>query len=93
MTTDEEIRRGQEAELLMQNPLIVEAFASVESRLIDALRQADLRDRDMEHEIVRSLQIVGKVKGHFRDVIATGKMAVIQKETVSQRFKKVVGLR
>lgn len=93
MNTDQEINRGHEAERIMSEPLVIEAFKRTEEGLVEALKRADLRDQKLEHEIVLSLQLLNRVKGYLRDVIDTGKMARIQRETAADRLRKVVGLR
>lgn len=90
---NQEINRGFEAERLMSDPLMVEAFQEIERGLVEALKRADLKDREMQHEIVLSLQVMSRVQGFLKDVIATGKMARLQKETAAQRLKNAVGWR
>lgn len=84
---DVEIDRGQQAARLMNDPLMVEAFAKVKAKLIEQLETADVRDEQMEREIVRTLQLLKQLNKHLTSVIETGKLAAIQKQQLSWREK------
>ena len=80
MTQDEEIRRGHEAERVLSEPLLVEAFSRVEAAIVDALKRCPVGDRNTQHELCVSLQLLGKVHGHIKEAATTGKLARIAKE-------------
>lgn len=80
MTQDEEIRRGFEAKRLLDDPLLKDAFDKIERAFVDALKTTPLTDKELEREVVRSLQVLHKVQGLIRDVVTTGKMAEIAKQ-------------
>jgi hypothetical protein len=88
MTQDEEIRRGQEAGRLLNDPMLKGAFDSVEKGLVDAMRRVAMGDKDTQHELVLSLQLLARVKGHMLEAMETGKLAVIQKETMAQKARR-----
>lgn len=85
MTVDEEERRGFEAERVLNEPLLKEAFESVERGLVDAMKRVAMGDTKTQHELVLTLQLLGKVKGHIEEVVQTGQLAQIQKKTMAQR--------
>lgn len=91
MTQDEEIRRGHEAERLMNEPLLVEAFELVEAGLVDGMKRVAIGDNKTQHELVLMLQLLAKVRGHLKTTADTGKMARIAKESLVDRAKR--GLR
>lgn len=82
-----EIDRGAAAQRLMSDPIMVEAFETVKKKLIEQLESADVRDQDMEREIVRTLQLLKQLQKHLTTVIETGKLAQRQKEQLSWREK------
>ena len=86
---DEQIRRGQEAARVLDEPLLKAAFADVERGLVSAMRMAKVSDRDTHHELVLSLQILGRIKGAIEYHVQTGKLAEAEKEkqTLAQRVK------
>lgn len=89
MTQDEEIRRGEEAARLMNEPMLKAGFDLVEKGLIEAMRRVAMGDKDTQHELVLSLQILHRVKGHMVEAMETGKLARIQKETMAEKAKRI----
>ena len=73
----------------MNEPLLKDAFAKVENGLIEAMKRVPMGDTNTQHELVLSLQILGRVKGHMVEVMDTGKLARIQKETMAQKAKRL----
>jgi len=90
MTVDEEIRRANDAERLMNEPLLKEAFDIVETTVIDAIKRSSIADAASHHEFALMLQVIGGVKRHFKEAMETGKLARIQKETMLERAKRKV---
>jgi hypothetical protein len=89
MNLDQEIRRADEAQRLMDAPLMREAFEKLETGLIDAMKRVSMGDTKTQHELVLSLQILGRVKGHLTETMETGKLARIQKETMAQKASRL----
>jgi hypothetical protein len=75
MTREEEFRRGERARRLLDDPLLQEAFASVESALREAwVATAD--DAAAERErIWLMLKLLGRVRGHLTAALETGRLA------------------
>lgn len=86
----DEIRRGDEAQRVLDEPMLKEAFSVVEAALIDAIKRVDVGAKDRHQDLIVSLQLLGKVKGHIEQVVMTGKMASLTKERDSwtDRFKR-----
>jgi hypothetical protein len=57
MTNDEEIRRGNEAQRLLNDPLMSEAFSVTEAAIVDTLKRCPMADHATQHELVLSLQV------------------------------------
>ena len=89
MTLDQEIQRGEEARRLMAEPMLSGAFDTVEKGLIEAMRRVAMGDKDTQHELVLSLQILHRVKGYMVEAMETGKLARIQKETMAEKAKRL----
>jgi hypothetical protein len=75
-----EIDRGREAQRIMDEPMIKEAFDKIESGVIQSMRLCPMADKETQHQLVLTLQILGNFKGVFQEVMATGKLAQIQED-------------
>ena len=76
----EEIRRGQDAERLVNDPLYKEAFVETKQHLIDMLLQTKISEeieRDRIYITIKSLDLIDQ---HIKSVLATGKLAEGQDE-------------
>lgn len=80
MSTSEELRRGEQARLLLQNEMYVDAVAQVKQAIIDKWMQAPLRDKEGHHELKLMLKLLGDLTGYISTAMETGKMASIQLE-------------
>lgn len=91
MTQDEEIRRANEAERLLNDPLMAEAFQITETAIVEALKRAPVADHTTQHELVLSLQVLARIKGHLTTAVQTGKLARLAKEeSMSKRLLRAV---
>ena len=78
-----EIRRAEEAERLMNEPLLKEAFQTIEAAIVERMKRADVGDAKQHQDLIVTLQLLGKVKQHIKTVIDTGKMARVEEEKKS----------
>lgn len=90
MTQEEEIRRGREADRLMSDPLMVEAFDAVEKAILDGLRTVDVGAKDAQRDLIVTLQLLGNLQRILKTHIQTGELARIAKVTVKDRLRSVV---
>ena len=63
---------------MLDEPMVKDAFDGVEAGLIGAMKASAIGDQPTHHELVLSLQILGRVKRHFEDVILTGRMEAMK---------------
>jgi hypothetical protein len=90
MNNIEEIRRGDDARLIIESPLYKESIQKVRDGLINAMQQSPLGDEKTHNRLVIGLQLLNQIEKHMKDVMITGKMAQIQaKETPFQKVKQV----
>lgn len=91
MTEEQEIKAARDADRILNDPVFQKAMTGIESRLIDRMRLVPMGDRDTQHELILSLQLLGALKSHFVEMIQTGKMAELQKEqSLAQKVKRFV---
>lgn len=74
MNADDTIRRGHEADRLLTDPLFIEAFATVESEITAAWREAPARDSEGRERLWLMVQLLEKVRGHIATIAASGKI-------------------
>jgi hypothetical protein len=81
MRADQEVRRGEQARRLLEDPLLNEAFDTVETSLRDGWA-ATQPDQVAERErLWLMLKLLGRLKGHLSEVIETGRLVERQAET------------
>lgn len=81
MATDaalNEIRRGDEAKRILENPIYQEAIQKVRDGLIQAMAVSPLGDATTHNRLVIGLQLLTQIEKQLQDVMNTGKMANIQ---------------
>jgi hypothetical protein len=83
-----EISRGEDAKRILDDPLFKEAWDSVEKALVASLRTVPLTDAALEREIVRSIQLLYRVRGYVEDVLSTGKMAAFEEQQQALRVRR-----
>jgi len=78
MTLDEQWRRGEQARRLLDDPLLQEAFANVETALREAWA-ATLEDAASERErLWLTLKLLGRVRAMLVEAVETGRLAALQ---------------
>jgi hypothetical protein len=78
MTLEQESRRGEQARRLLEDPLLQEAFESVDGALRDAW-VATAEDATPERErLWLMLKLLGRIRSHLAQVLETGKLADAQ---------------
>jgi hypothetical protein len=73
--TERAINRGAQAEALLRNELLQEAFAALDASYVQAWRTAPVRDAEMREKLWQAVNIVGKVKDHLSRIVADGKLS------------------
>lgn len=89
---NKEIDRGREAQRLMEEPLIKEAFERIESGVIQSMKLVPMADKETQHQLVLTLQILSNFKGVFQEIMATGKLAQIQEESFPSKLRRKLGV-
>ena len=80
--------RALRAQQLMDDSLLLEAFASLESDYIAAWKLTPARDNDGRERLWQAVQIVAKVKDHLGSLIENGKLANAQLKQLAERRKR-----
>jgi hypothetical protein len=94
MNAHDEVKRADEAQRLLANPLFREAWASYEAVLLELLASA-ATTADKAQEIRGWLIAARKARGHLDRIVSEGKMAAEQirleeqRKSIKQRIRAV----
>lgn len=93
MTEDERVERAQKAAMLMQNPLLAEAFTHVRLAIIERLEQTPIRDRDGAHELRLMLKLLSDVRKALGQFVNDGKVVQFnQKQRLMDKVRSTLGV-
>ena len=70
-----EAERKAKAEALLRDPLIIEAFETLEKEFVTAWKQSAIADQAARENIYQLLQALDALKGHFQKVLEDGRLA------------------
>ena len=81
----EEIKRGEQAAVILDNPVYQEAIAKVRENIVASMTNSPLGDEKTHNRLVIALQLLNQINKQLTDVMQTGKLASIQ--TDRPKFK------
>ena len=81
----EEVKRGEQASVVLDNPLFKEAMAKVKENIVNTIASSPLGDEKTHNRFVIALQLLNQIEKQLTDVMNTGKLASIQ--TDRPKFK------
>ena len=86
--------RAQQAKVLLDDPLLKEAFATLERSYIDEWRSTDPADMDGRERLFLAVNQVERVKSNLAAVISDGTLAAKELERLyaEQDRKKKLGI-
>lgn len=67
--------RGQQAELILSNPVFGEAFDGLRQQIYDALAGADLRKHEEHVLLLQQLKLLERLRYQFESFVRAGEMA------------------
>lgn len=83
----EEVKRGEQAAVVLENKAYIEAKDAVKQNIINAMSASGLGDEKTHNRLVIALQLLAQIDKQLTDVMNTGKMAKIQTESKLRLFK------
>lgn len=81
-----DVNRAAQAEALLRNELLAEAFTGLEKQFVDAWRLTQVRDTDARERLWQAVNVVGKVQDALRGHVNNGKLAQIQLEAIANNI-------
>lgn len=91
MATDatlNEIKRGDEAKRILENPIYQEAVQKVRDDIVYGMTYSALGDSSTHTRLVIALQLLGQIEKQLQDVMTTGRLAnlQVQDKTILQKI-------
>jgi len=80
---NQDIARAAQAEALLRNGLLQDAFTGLEMQFMDAWRLTQVRDTDARERLWQAVNVVGKVQDALRVHVNNGKLAQRQLEAIA----------
>lgn len=89
MTPQEEIKRAEEAKLVVENPMFKGAIQEVRQGIVNSLGNSPMGDEKTHNRLAIALQIVNQIERILEQHIQTGVLAQIQLEDQSKFARRV----
>ena len=87
MTPGERVARAQRAAQLIDHDL-KGVFEGVEGLIVEKMKAVAVGDRDTQHELVLTLQLLGRLKGHLKSWIQDGTLAEAEMRQEESKRKR-----
>lgn len=85
MNRNQRIERGRQAKSVLENPLIVEAFEIIDTKLIEKIRDSDLDDETSRQYAFLMMRAMKVFKRHFEQVLMKGENAKIEPQSMRKK--------
>jgi hypothetical protein len=82
-----EIKRGEQASQVLDNPLFKESVEKVREGIIRSMASSPLGDSETHNRLVIAMQLLNQIEKQLTDVMQTGKMAAIQTDNKRKLFR------
>lgn len=82
-----EVKRGEQAAQVLDNPLFKESVDKVREGIIRSMATSPLGDSETHNRLVIAMQLLNQIEKQLTDVVQTGKMAAIQTDNKFKLFK------
>lgn len=83
MTPENKVQRGEEAKAILESPLFVEAFDTIEREVIEEIKKCPVRDIEGLSKLHLMLGLNSRLRLHFEALIQSGELA---KRTLASRI-------
>lgn len=87
----EEIKRGDDAKRLIENPLFKGAIEATKMGIVTSMTRSAMGDSATHNRLVIALQLLDQIERALVEHIETGRMALIQAdESLGKKLRRVV---
>lgn len=84
MSLEEEMDRGSQAERLLREPMLVEAFVALDEYYTEAWRDSPLDARKERETIFLYMSALREVRAHLMQIAKTGELAASQRDAMTR---------
>lgn len=87
------LEKAARAKELLEDPIFLEAFNGVRNGLVSQLESCPFADKDLQHEITITLQLLKRIKGSLERFVADGSVeqkALAQKDWIERARQRLV---
>lgn len=85
-----EVLRGEEAAKVLESPAYKEAIEKVRAGIIANMASSPLGDEKTHNKLVIALQTLNQIEKQLHDVMTTGKLAAMQKDSLLQKAANII---
>jgi hypothetical protein len=85
-----EVKRGEEAAKVLESPAYKEAVEAVRAGIIANMASSPLGDEKTHNRLVIALQTLNQIEKQLHDVMTTGKLAAMQKDSLLQKAANII---
>lgn len=85
MNLPEQVKRGNDAARLLNDPMFLEAFANVSQAIHEQWANCPLRDREGAHELRLMLKLLNDLKAVLEMALTDGKVAAQELERLNRK--------
>jgi hypothetical protein len=85
----EEVKRGERAEEILNNPIYIEAIEKVREGIIQSMAESPLGDDKTHNRLVIAMQLLNQIEKQLKGVMQTGKMAQMQVNSPVEKIRRV----
>ena len=82
-----EVKRGEQAAQVLDNPLFKESVEKVREGIIRSMATSPLGDSETHNRLVIAMQLLNQIEKQLTDVMQTGKMGAIQTDNKFKLFR------
>lgn len=82
------VTRGAQAQTLLDNAMLQEAFDTLEKAYIERWRVSHIDDDKGREKLFIAVNVVGKVKEHLSQIVSNGKMAAKQLDDLAKEAER-----
>lgn len=93
MTDETEVVDGRQAQYILDHPLTLRAFQTLERDIVEQWAECPLRDRDGQHELLLMLKVMRKFQAIFRAYVDAGDIAEARAQVPNLRRSRADRLR
>lgn len=87
MTPEEEVQRGLDAERLLREPLLVEAFEKLDKEYTRAWQTSPVRDVEGREKLFLTQLLLTRVRDHLRITMESGQLT--QKRSLADKARQL----